>query len=92
MDKRHCDLIRIGNVRCGQRWFPEWVLAYMDQSDANVQIAALRWRQTRNDSKHDAADAEIEALQSPLAQAAPMWAQIIHPIMCAVSALTPHMS
>ena len=92
MDKRHCDLIRIGTVRCGQRWFPEWVLAYMDQSDANAQIAALRSRQTRNDSKHDAADAQIETCQSPLAQAAPMWAQIIHPIMCAASAFTKHMS
>ena len=92
MDKRHCDLIRIGDVRCGQRWFPKWVLTYMDQSDVNVQIAALRSRQTRNDSKHDAADAQIGTRQSPLAQAAPMWAQIIHPIMCAASAFTRHMS
>ena len=92
MEKRHCDLIRIGDARCGQRWFPEWVLAYMDQSDANVQIAALRSRQTRNDRNHDAADAQIETLQSPLAQAAPNLAQIIHPIMCAATAFTLHMS
>ena len=91
-DKRHCDLIRIGDVLCGQRWFPEWVLAYIDQSDSNAQIAALRSRQTRNDSKHAVVDAEIETFQSPLAQAAPMWAQIIHPIMCAAGAFTQQMS
>ena len=92
MDKRHCDLIRMGDVLCGQRWFPEWVLAYMEQSDADVQIAALRSRQTRSDRNHDAADAQIETLQSPPAQAAPMWAQIIYPIMCAATAFTLHMS
>jgi hypothetical protein len=66
-------------------------LAYLDQCDANLQIAALRSRQALNDSKHDAADAQIETLQSPLAQVAPMWAQIIHPIMCAATAFTRHM-
>ena len=92
MDKRHCDLIRIGDVLCGQRWFPEWVLAYTDQSDADVQIAALRSRQTLNDRNHDVAGAQIEPLRSPPTQAAQLWAQIIYPIMCAATAFTLHMS
>ena len=92
MDKRHRDLIRIGDVLCGQRWFPEWVLAYTDQSDADVQIAALRSRQTLSDRNHDVAGAQIEPLHSPPAQAAQMWAQVIYPIMCAATAFTLHMS
>ena len=92
MDKRHCDLIRIGDALCGRRWFPEWVLACMDQSDADVQIAALRSRRTRGDRNHDAAGARIETLHSPPAQAAPTWAQIIYPIMCAATAFTQHTS
>ena len=86
MDKRHCDLIRIGDALCGRRWFPEWVLACMDQSDADVQIATLRLRRTRNDRNHDVAGAQIDALRSPSAQTAQMWAQIIYPIMCAATA------
>jgi hypothetical protein len=92
MDKRHCDVIRIGDVLCGQRWFPEWVLAYTDQSDADVQIVALRSRQTLNDGNHDVAGAQIEPLRSPRTQAAQLWAQIIYPIMCAATAFPPHMS
>jgi hypothetical protein len=90
-DKRHCDLIRIGDVLCGQRWFPEWVVAYTDQSDADIQIASLRSPQGRTDMDHDVAGAQIETLRSPPILSTPMWARIIHPIMCAATAWQ-HMS
>lgn len=41
-DERHLDLIRIGDALCGKRWFPEWMMAYMDHADIGAQIEALR--------------------------------------------------
>jgi hypothetical protein len=41
-DERHRDLIRIGDALCGKRWFPEWMMAYMDHTDIGAQIEALR--------------------------------------------------
>ena len=41
-DERHRDLIRIGDALCGKRWFPEWMMAYMDHVDIGAQIEALR--------------------------------------------------
>jgi hypothetical protein len=88
--RRHYDH-RIGDVLCGRRWFPNG-FGLTDQSDADVQIAALRSRQTPNDRNHDVAGAQIEPLRSPPTQAAQLWAQIIYPIMCAATAFTLHMS
>lgn len=41
-DERHRDLIRIGDALCGKRWFPEWMMAYMDHADIGAQIETLR--------------------------------------------------
>jgi Sensors of blue-light using FAD len=41
-DKRHCDLVRIGDESCADRWFPEWMMAYADHADVGVQIETLR--------------------------------------------------
>jgi len=41
-DPRHSALVRIGEERCGERWFPEWLMAYMDHADVGTQIDSLR--------------------------------------------------
>ena len=41
-DERHCDVTRIGNELCGERWFPEWMMAYMDHAVVGPQIERLR--------------------------------------------------
>ena len=41
-DDRHCDLIRIGDDLCGERWFPEWTMAYTDHAVVGPQIERLR--------------------------------------------------
>jgi hypothetical protein len=41
-DERHCDLIRIGDDLCGERWFPEWMMAYTDHAVVGPQIERLR--------------------------------------------------
>ena len=46
-DERHLDLIRIGDALCGTRWFPEWMMAYMDHAMIGPQIEALRLPQAR---------------------------------------------
>lgn len=45
-DPRHCDLIRIGNDLCGERWFPEWTMAYADYDRVATQIETIRSPQT----------------------------------------------
>jgi hypothetical protein len=37
LDPRHAELVRIGDERCGERWFPEW-RAYLDHADIDTQI------------------------------------------------------
>jgi hypothetical protein len=41
-DERHCDLIRIGDDLCGERWFPAWMMAYTDHAVVGPQIETLR--------------------------------------------------
>ena len=41
-DPRHSALVRIGEERCGERWFPEWLMAYTDHADVGAQIDSLR--------------------------------------------------
>src|SRR4030095_2666502 len=41
-DPRHSELIRIGEERCGERWFPEWLMAYTDHARVGPQIDRLR--------------------------------------------------
>jgi Sensors of blue-light using FAD len=41
-DTRHSDLVRIGEERCIERWFPEWMMAYLDHADIGGQIDGLR--------------------------------------------------
>ena len=41
-DPRHSDLVRIGMERCGERWFPEWTMAYLDHADVGTIIDDLR--------------------------------------------------
>ena len=50
-DRRHRDLVRIGDDRCGHRWFPEWRMAYADPSLSAREIEALRSPQARIASK-----------------------------------------
>ncbi len=40
-DPRHAGLTRIGEERCGQRWFPTWTVGYMDHADVGTRIDDL---------------------------------------------------
>ena len=41
-DTRHHQLVRIGDEACGERWFPEWMMAYTDHAVVGSQIETLR--------------------------------------------------
>ena len=47
-DERHLDLIRIGDALCGTRWFPEWMMGYMDHAEIGPQIEDLRLPRARS--------------------------------------------
>ena len=42
VDVRHTDLVRIGDERCGHRWFPGWMMAYGEDKNVDTRIDALR--------------------------------------------------
>lgn len=46
-DRRHRDLVRIGDDRCGHRWFPEWRMAHADHALIGHEIEVLRSPQAR---------------------------------------------
>lgn len=50
-DERHRDVIRIGEIGCGTRWFPQWVLSCTDHAFAGPQIEALRSSQATISSR-----------------------------------------
>ena len=41
-DERHRDLIRIGDIACGRRWFPQWILSCTGDAMAAREIEGLR--------------------------------------------------
>jgi len=41
-DDRHRDLRRIGDVLCGDRWFPKWMMSRTDDAIVRAQIESLR--------------------------------------------------
>ena len=41
-DKRHRDLIRVGDIACGRRWFPHWILSCTTDPVAAAEIERLR--------------------------------------------------
>jgi Sensors of blue-light using FAD len=41
-DERHRDLRRIGDVLCGDRWFPRWMMSRTDNAIVRAQIESLR--------------------------------------------------
>ena len=48
-DRRHCDLLRIGDDLCGERWFPEWRIGYIVDAKVDAQIESLRSLKARID-------------------------------------------
>jgi len=50
-DRRHDALIRIGNDRCGNRWFPQWKMAYADHALVASRIEELRSGSARISTK-----------------------------------------
>ena len=47
-DERHRDLWRIGDVLCGNRWFPNWTMSRTDNAIVRAQIESLRSPQVRS--------------------------------------------
>lgn len=41
-DERHRDLQCIGDVLCGDRWFPKWMVSRTDNAVVRAQIESLR--------------------------------------------------
>lgn len=46
-DERHRDLRRIGDVLCGDRWFPRWLMSRTDNAVVRAQIESLRTPEVR---------------------------------------------
>jgi hypothetical protein len=47
-DERHRDLRHIGDVLCGERWFPTWMMSRTDNAVVRAQIESLRSPQVRS--------------------------------------------
>lgn len=86
-DQRHCDLLRIGDDLCGERWFPVWRMGYSVDTEVDAQIEFFRSLQARIDLDRTGAGTQLETLPSPQARTAPKWARIIHPIMLSADSM-----
>lgn len=75
-DARHCEVTRIGDELCGERWFPTWLVGYSDDPAVNTQIEAFRALQSLM-----AGHPEPTTRWTSRPPAPSTWAQIIRPIM-----------
>jgi hypothetical protein len=80
-DPRHCDLLRIGDDLCGERWFPVWRMGYLVDPKVDAQIQSSRSLRARIDLDRIGAGRHLDTLHSAQARTAPKWARIIHPVM-----------
>jgi hypothetical protein len=76
-DQRHCNLFRIGNDLCGNRLYPAWGSAYLEDSDVNDQIESLRTMREHKGQPRERGE-PLRPLQT---RASPAWAQVVHPIL-----------
>jgi hypothetical protein len=74
-DVRHCELTRIGDELCGERWFPTWLVGYSDDPGVNKQIEAFRALQSLMAGRPE------RTRWTSRPPPPPVWAQIIRPIM-----------
>ena len=74
-DVRHCELTRIGDELCGERWFPAWLVGYSDDPAVDSQIESFR-------ALKSLMAGGLEPREwRPRPPAPSAWAQIIRPIM-----------
>lgn len=86
-DRRHCDLLRIGDDWCGQRWFPVWRMGYLVDAKVDASIESFRSLQERMDRERTGAGAPVETLRPPQSWSTPRWAQLFHPIMLSADSM-----
>lgn len=86
-DRRHCDLLRIGDDLCGQRWFPVWRMGYLADAKVDASIESFRSLQARIDLDRTGAGAQVETLRPPQSWSTPKWAQLFHPIMSSADSM-----
>jgi hypothetical protein len=86
-DRRHCDLLRIGDDLCGQRWFPVWKMGYIVDMKVDAQIESSRSLQARIDLNRTGAGTHLDTLSSPQARTTPKWVEFIHPIMLSADSM-----
>jgi hypothetical protein len=86
-DQRHCDLLRIGDDMCGERWFPVWRMGYMVDAKVDALIESFRTPLARIDLDRIGAGAQIDTFRPPESWNTPKWAQICRPIMLSADSM-----
>jgi hypothetical protein len=86
-DRRHCDLLRIGDDLCGQRWFPVWRMGYIVDMKVDAQIESFRSLKARIDLDHPAAGTRVETFHPLPLPSTSKWAEFIHPLMLSADSM-----
>jgi len=80
-DRRHCDLLRIGDDLCRERWFPEWRMGYIVDAEVDAQIESFRSLKARIDLDRPGAAAQVGTVRRLPSPSTPKWAEFVHPLM-----------
>ena len=86
-DRRHCDLLRIGDDLCGQRWFPTWRIGYLVDPRVDARIESFHSLQARIDGDRAGGGAQVDTLRAPQSWSTPKWTQIVRPIMLSADSM-----
>jgi hypothetical protein len=86
-DTRHCDLLRIDDELCAERWFLDWKMGYLASTEVDAQIESFHALQTQIDLDRAGAGAQVETLPLPEARSTPKWGRIVRPIMLSADSM-----
>ena len=86
-DRRHCDLLRIGDDLCGERWFPEWRMGYIVDTKVDAQIESFRSLKARIDLDRPGAGTQVGTFRPLPSPSTPKWAEFIHPLMLSADSM-----
>jgi Sensors of blue-light using FAD len=86
-DERHCDLLRIGDDLCGERWFPVWRIGYIADMKVDAQIESFRSLKSRIDLHRPGAGTPVETFDPLPSPSTSKWGEIIHPLMLSADSM-----
>jgi len=86
-DRRHYDLLRIGDGLCGERWFPAWSIGYIVDANVDAQIKSFRSPKAPIEPNRPGAGTQVGPFHPTQSPSTSKWAEFIQPLMLSADSM-----